>query len=361
MAPAVSHEQWMHEAIQCALLGSGNVSPNPRVGCVIVRDDEIIARGWHKNYRGIHAEVDALQSFQGEPSTATMYVSLEPCAHIGKQPPCVDAIVASGIPNVVVGMTDPNPLVAGRGIAFLRDHGINVTEGILRDACQWTNRWFSFHVLTGRSYVTSKIATSLDLAVSAAAGSGRWITSPESRQIVHTMRSEYDAVMVGVGTVLADDPLLTVRDANGRDPIRLIVDANCRTPLTSKIVQSAKEIRTVIFCSENSIDSMIARELQVAGVSVVGMPSTDQRLDPEAIVATSGEMGISSILLEGGPRLSQSFLNASCVNEIALHIAPTFLNPAEHWFESVAPQGFHAHSCSLVGPDVHLVFTSDRS
>lgn len=351
----------MHEAIQCALLGNGHVSPNPRVGCVIVRDQQVISRGSHKQYGGIHAEVDALRSFHGDPSTSTMYVSLEPCAHVGKQPPCVDAILASGIRRLVVGMIDPNPHVAGHGVEYLRQQGIDVIVGVLQDSCLWLNRWFSHHATTGRSYVTAKIATSLDLAVTAPIGAERWITSQESRSVVHAMRAEYDAVMIGIGTVLADDPLLTVRDASGRNPIRLIIDTACRTPLGSQIVQTAGEIRTIILCDEGSMDSDSADQLRTAGLEVIGVTAAESTLDPSAIVSITGALGISSILLEGGPRLLRSFLNSDRVNELVLHVAPAFLNPDIRWFESVEPSGFRARSCTLVGPDLHAVYTVDQS
>ncbi|MBK6761354.1 MAG: bifunctional diaminohydroxyphosphoribosylaminopyrimidine deaminase/5-amino-6-(5-phosphoribosylamino)uracil reductase RibD [Ignavibacteria bacterium] len=361
MATTVNHEEWMQLALDEAHRGSGWVSPNPRVGCVIVRDNELVAKGHHQRFGDVHAEVDALRAFSGDASTATMYVTLEPCAHDGKQPACTNAIIASGIKRVVVGTVDPNPLVSGRGIQILEEHGIDVIRGVRENECQWMNRWFSHHITSGTSYVTLKAATSIDLGASVQQGHDRWISSEESRVVTHVLRSEYDAVMVGIGTVLADDPLLNVRLSEGRDPLRIVVDPNCETPPTSKLAATAKEIRSVIFCGHHSVESEQAMILRGLGFEIIGTAGTTSHLDVATIIRTTGTMGIASILLEGGPTLAASFLNAGCVRELILHIAPAFLGVENTWFKHITPMDITLRSCTSVGPDVHIVYTVTRS
>lgn len=361
MATTVNHDEWMKLALEEAQKGSGRVSPNPRVGCVIVRDNELVAKGHHRRFGDIHAEVDALRSFSGDASTATMYVTLEPCAHDGKQPACTNAILDSGIKRVVVGAEDPNPLVSGKGIRILEEHGIEVIRGVCEDDCRWMNRWFAHHITSGTSYVTLKAATSIDLGASVPHGRDRWISSEESRIVTHNLRSEYDAVMVGIGTVLADDPHLNVRLTNGRDPIRIVVDPNCDTPPSSKLAVTAEEIRTIIFCGHHSIESEQAGVLRGLGIEVIATAGTSTHLDVASIVRSAGAMGIASILLEGGPLLASSFLNAGCVHELVLHMAPTFLGVDNVWFKHITPMDITLRSCTSVGPDLHIVYTIGRS
>lgn len=361
MAATVNHEIWMAEALKEAYRGSGSVSPNPRVGCVIVRNDTIVATGYHHVFGDIHAEVDALRNFTGDASTATMYVTLEPCAHDGKQPACTNAIIASGIRRVVVGIVDPNPIVSGRGIEILRTHGIEVVVGVLKDECTWMNRWFIHHIEHRSSYVTLKVATSIDLGASAPVGRDRWISSAESRRVTHELRSEYDAVMIGIGTLIADDPFLNVRHVDGRDPIRLIVDPRCETPPTSNVARSATSNRTIVLCHEEHAHGERAQTLRTCGIEVVHVSGSEHYLHPQAIIEATGSHGISSILLEGGPQLAHSFLNEQCVNEMILHIAPTFLGVEHVWFNKVNPATLTLHSCIAVGQDVHITYTIGRS
>ncbi len=348
----------MRHALNLALLGTGAVSPNPRVGCVIVRDSEIVAKGWHHRYGDVHAEVDALRSFSGDPQHATMYVTLEPCCHTDKQPPCVDAIVASGIKRVVVGMIDPYSRVSGRGIASLRARGIEVIVGVLQEECGWANRWFSHHVTSGLSYVAVKIATSIDMAIAAPSTVGRWITSEASRAATHALRNELDAVMIGIGTAVADNPLLTVRDVAGRNPMRIIVDPHCDLPIESHLVQTANNVRTIIFCDESSLHGTRAEDLRAKSIEVLSAQTAAEGLDPLSIIRTTGKMGIASILLEGGPRLVSSFFRAHCVHELNIHMAPVVYATGARWFNSHShTDSLALHSCDVVGPDIHLVYT----
>jgi len=353
----VTNEVGMLLALEDAMRGTGQVSPNPRVGSVIVRDNEVVARGWHRKFGGVHAEVDALRQFTGPADGCTMFVTLEPCCHKDKQPPCVDAIIASGIPNVVVGMVDPYERVKGRGLQRLRDAGLNVVVGVRELECAWINRWFSHHVTTGLSYVLCKMATTLDLRASDPQSTERWITGLESRAVTHGLRGELDAVMIGIGTAVSDDPLLNVRLVEGRNPIRCVVDTKCRLPCTSQLVSTADIIRTIIFCSNDS--SVIERRKQLAdvGCELYPLDVHQGRLDPRQIIAATGSLGIASILLEGGPQLSKSFLEQGCVNELVMHVAPSIAGSGPTWLQDLKPVHFDLRSVRHVGRDAHLTYT----
>lgn len=351
----MNHDRWMIEALGEAMKGTGHVSPNPRVGCVIVENDSIVAQGHHARYGDVHAEVAALRTYSGNPEEATMYVTLEPCSHQGKQGPCTEAILASGIRRIVVGMVDPYHEVAGRGIQRLREAGCTVVVGIREDECRYVNRWFAHHVTTGRSYVLAKVATTIDGAVSAPIIDGRWITSAESRATVHALRAELDAVMTGIGTVVADDPALTVRDVNGRNPVRIVVDARLRIDANASIIATASDVRTIIVCDHNHAASAQALELRNRGAEVVGIDSgADGLLDLDALVRWTGSQGIASILLESGPRLLNVFIASGRVNELHMHVAPHLAPDGQRWFEGSVPTDFDVMSTRIVGGDVHV-------
>lgn len=350
----MSHERWMALALEDATRGTGAVSPNPRVGCVIVRDNVVVARGWHHAFGQVHAEVDALMKMTMKAQGCTMYVTLEPCCHMGKQPPCVDAIITSGIRTVVIGMIDPFEPVSGKGIQKLRDNGIDVVVGVLEQECQWLNRWFVHYVKAGKSYVVLKIATTIDMRSALQNSDERWISGPDSRVATHAMRGELDAVMIGIGTLIADDPLLTVRSVEGRNPIRIVVDTECAFPLTSKMAETASTIRTIVICSNDP--SYLERRSQLAGcgIETYALPSPSGHIDPDEILRLTASLGIASILLEGGPRLARSFIQAQCVHEVVIHIAPFIAGTGPRWFRSMASAHFDLHSASAVGLDVHL-------
>ena len=232
-------EKYMRRAIELALKGTGYTDPNPRVGAVIVKDGRIIGEGYHERYGELHAERNALAHCTEDPSGSSVYVTLEPCCHHGKQPPCTDALIEAGVSEVIVGSPDPNPLVAGKGIEILRKAGINVTVDFLRAECDAINEMFFYYITKELPFVTMKYAMTLDGKIASATGKSRWISSPESRKVVHEMRAQHMAIMAGIGTVLADDPMLNVRDAEGLDPVRVICDTDLRTPLSSKVVTTA--------------------------------------------------------------------------------------------------------------------------
>lgn len=320
--PARQDEKYMRMALELALKGRGWVSPNPVVGAVIVRDDgTIIGQGYHERYGELHAERNALKNCMEPPAGATMYVTLEPCCHHGRQPPCTDAILEAGIRRVVVGSGDPNPRVAGGGIRILREHGIEVVEGVLKEECDAVNEIFFHYIQTGRPYVVMKYAMTIDGKIAAYTGLSKWVTGEEARAHVQKLRHELSAIMVGVGTVLADDPMLNCRIPGLTSPVRIICDTHLRTPLDSKVVQTASEIPTIIAtCCE---DERAVLQYTEKGCRVLNVAkSGDLHLDLQDLVSKIGAEGIDSILLEGGGTLNWSALESGIVNRVMAYVAP---------------------------------------
>ena len=318
---------YMRLALQLAARGEGWTSPNPMVGAVIVKDGRIIGQGWHERYGGLHAERNALRACTEDPAGATMYVTLEPCCHHGKQPPCTDAVLEAGIARVVVGSADPNPLVAGRGIEILRTHGIEVTEGVLRAECDALNRIFMHYITTRRPFVSMKYAMTMDGKIATYTGASRWVTGEAARQHVQAQRHRFRGIMIGVGTVLADDPLLTCRIPGGRNPIRIICDTQLRTPLDAKVVTSAHEVPTIL--ATCCADPARHAPYLAAGCRVLCVPETSRtrsdhhpRLDLTALMSILGADGIDSILLEGGGTLNWAALECGIVKQVQCYIAP---------------------------------------
>lgn len=318
--------KYMKRAIELAKKGVGWVNPNPMVGAVIVKDDKIIAEGWHHCYGEFHAERDALSRCTESPDGATMYVTLEPCCHHGKQPPCTDAILEAGIVRVVIGSGDPNPLVAGKGLDILRSHGIAVTEHVLEEECLALNRSFFHYIQTKRPYVTMKYAMTMDGKIACHTGASKWVTGEDARSHVQTLRHRHTGIMVGIGTVLADDPMLNCRMEGGRNPIRIVCDTQLRTPLTSQLVQTAKKIPTIIATSvteESQHQPYLER-----GCQIITIPKKDGHLDLTLLMEELGQRGIDSILLEGGGQLNWSALEAGIVREVSAYLAPKLFGGA---------------------------------
>ncbi len=369
-----SKERFMRAAIELAKKGEGWTNPNPLVGAVIVQENQIIGQGYHHKYGDLHAERDALRDCRergNDPSGAQIFVTLEPCCHTGKQPPCVEAIVQAGIKKVVVGSRDPNPLVSGKGAAFLRERGVEVEEDFLRSECDALNFIF-FHYITSKTpYVALKYAMTADGKIATAAGKSKWISCQESRDFVHQLRNKYSCIMAGIGTVLADDPLLTCRIPGGRNPTRVICDSSLRLPLDSQLVQSAPEVPTIVACAEpDSGDRMQAKDcaapsaertqdlnagasgeasqakegaalpdrdflekekaLAKKGVQVVrcGSPSCGNRVDLSLLMQKLGELNLDSVLVEGGGQLNFSLLQAGLVQRIYSFVAPKIFGGA---------------------------------
>ncbi|MBR4626156.1 MAG: bifunctional diaminohydroxyphosphoribosylaminopyrimidine deaminase/5-amino-6-(5-phosphoribosylamino)uracil reductase RibD [Ruminococcus sp.] len=320
----MTHEDYMRKALELAVKGMGFTSPNPMVGAVIVRDGAVIGQGWHKKYGSLHAERDAF-AFCDENGIdctgADMYVTLEPCCHHGKQPPCTEAVISHGIKRVFIGSADPNPLVAGKGVQQLRDAGIEVTENILRGECDAINEIFFRYITTKRPFVTMKYAMTMDGKIACRTGESKWITGEAARENVQRERLRHSAIMAGIGTVLADDPLLTCRLEGGRDPVRIICDSSLRIPMESNIVRTAGKVSTVI--ATVSADAERISALEKSGCKVIVTAEKDGRVDLCDLMRILGEdMKIDSILLEGGAFLNWSALRAGIVNKVQAYIAP---------------------------------------
>lgn len=312
--------QYMRLALELAKKGCGCVNPNPMVGAVIVKNGEIIGEGYHQRYGEAHAERNALANCITSPRDSTIYVTLEPCCHYGKTPPCTEAIIESGIRKVVIGVKDPNPVVAGKGAEILRQHGIEVIEGILVEECLKLNEVFFHYVKTKTPYVVMKYAMTMDGKIATRTGNSKWITGEEARRRVHEDRHRYSGIMVGVNTVIADDPLLTCRIENGRNPIRIICDTDLRTPANSQIVTTASVIPTIIATS--SLDLEKTRIYIDAGCEVMEVSEKDGHIDLNELMIKLGEKKIDSILLEGGGILNWSALKSGIVNKVQAYVAP---------------------------------------
>ena len=314
----------MQMAMELAERGKGFVNPNPLVGAVVVKDDRVIGKGWHRKYGCLHAEREALAACTEDPSGSTMYVTLEPCCHHGKQPPCTDAIIAAGISRVVVGIPDPNPLVAGKGVAILREHGIEVECGLLEADLKYQNRVFLKYITSGRPWVTMKWAMTLDGKIAACTGDSRWVSGEESRAFAHELRGWNMVIMAGIGTVKADDPMLNCRIEGMRSPVRVIADSNATVSLDSNIVRTARQYRTILAVSGHSegMDDRIAR-LADAGVEVMDCgQSPDGKVDLGCLFGMLGRTGIDSVLVEGGAELDWSLVESGFVDELYCFIAP---------------------------------------
>ncbi len=318
---------YMGLALELARRGRGWTSPNPMVGAVIVKDGAVIGQGWHRKYGGLHAEREALADCARSPAGATLYVTLEPCCHQGKQPPCTQAILAAGIARVVVGCGDPNPLVAGKGIEILRQHGVTVDTGVLEEECRRLNRAFFHFIQTRQPYVTLKYAMTLDGKIATSTGASRWITGEAARRRVHEDRHGSAAILAGVGTVLADDPLLTCRLPGGKHPVRVICDSRLRTPLDSQIVRTAQDVPTVLACAQATPEAR--RPYEEAGCRVWVLPGEGGRVSLPALMDRLGAERLDSVLLEGGGTLNWSMLKAGLVHRVQAYVAPKLFGGAE--------------------------------
>lgn len=311
---------YMRLALQLAEKGCGWTAPNPMVGAVIVKDGQIIGQGWHEKYGQPHAERNALAACTVDPRGATMYVTLEPCCHYGKQPPCVDAILAAGIRRVVIGSADPNPLVAGKGVAILRAHGIEVTEKVLQDECNRLNRVFFHYITTKHPFVVMKYAMTMDGKIAAYTGASKWVTGEAARSHVQQQRHRYSGIMVGVGTVLADDPSLTCHIEGGKNPVRIICDTHLRTPQQSQVVMTAKAIPTILAtcCTDPSRHAPYIQ----TGCRVLCLNEKHGHVDLSQLMNRLGQEQIDSILLEGGGTLHWAALESGIVQQVQAYIAP---------------------------------------
>ncbi len=317
-------EEYMRRALELARKGEGHTSPNPMVGCVVVKDGRIISEGYHEKYGEFHAERNALTRCMEDTTGADLYVTLEPCCHQGKTPPCTDIIIEKKIARVFVGSMDSNPLVAGKGVQILRDHGIYVETGILEEECLKLNEVFYHYITAKTPFVVMKYAMTLDGKIACATGDSKWVTGEIARAQVHRMRGRYRGIMVGIGTVLADDPMLNCRVEGGVDPVRIICDSNLHIPLESQIVKTASEIETIVACSHESLEAEKKQEkirkLKEAGIQLIGTEGA-HGVNLVELMKKLGEQNIDSILLEGGGTLNASALEDGIVNKVYAYIA----------------------------------------
>lgn len=333
-------EKYMRRAIKLAKKGSGHVNPNPLVGAVIVRDGEIIGEGYHECYGQLHAERNAIANAKKRGNSlegSTIYVTLEPCCHYGKTPPCTEAIIEEKIARVVVGSDDPNPLVSGKGFQMLREKGIEVIPHFLKEECDAMNHVFFHYIRTGTPYVAMKYAMTMDGKIACYTGDSKWVTGEESRAHVQTLRNHYKGIMAGIGTVFADDPMLNCRIEGGRDPIRIIADSHLRIPMDSQLVRTAGQQPLIVACLPDA-DEEKAAQLQEKGVEVLRIPGvttadiTEEQKEVISLPVLMKELGarkIDGILLEGGGQLNESALQAGIVDRIYCYIAPKIFGGAQ--------------------------------
>jgi len=320
------NEMYMKRALELAKKGIGYTNPNPLVGAVIVKNTEIIGEGYHMKYGGNHAEVNAFLNATQDVKGATLYVNLEPCSHFGKTPPCANTIVDKGIKKVFVGIMDPNPKVAGKGIEILRNNGIEVVVGLLEHECKKVNEIFLKYIKTNLPFCILKTAMTLDGKIASYTGSSKWVTNELSRKYVHELRHKVSAIMVGIGTILADDPQLNVRleDKESRNPIRIIVDSTAKIPLSSKVLIIDSNTKTILATTSRASEDKI-KILREMGIEIIVAPKKNQRVDLSYLMKVLGEREIDSILLEGGSNLNFSALEEGIVNKVISFISPKII------------------------------------
>lgn len=310
----------MRRAVELAKLGIGKVNPNPLVGAVIVKEGRIIGEGYHAKYGELHAERHAFSRLTEEAEGAEMYVTLEPCCHYGKQPPCTQAIIEHGIKKVFVGSDDPNALVAGKGVQALREAGVEVVTQVMKEECDALNPVFFHFITTKTPYVLMKYAMTMDGKIACDTGKSQWITGEEARSHVQETRDALMGIMVGIQTIISDNPRLTCRIPGGRNPIRIICDSHLRIPMEAEVVQTAKKMKTVVATVSSEQEKISA--LGEAGVKVLITDSADGKVDLQDLMQKLGQEKIDSILLEGGETLNQSALQSGIVNHIQIYLAP---------------------------------------
>lgn len=326
MEGKVTKHEYMKRALELARKGMGYTSPNPMVGCVVVKEGKIISEGYHEKYGAFHAERNALTRCEEDLTGAELYVTLEPCCHHGKTPPCTDIILERGIGKVYVGSMDPNPKVAGKGVRILRDHGVEVETGLMENECLALNEIFFHYITTGMPFVAMKYAMTLDGKIAARTGDSKWVTGEKAREHVHELRKQYRAILAGIGTVLADDPMLNCRIEEKADPVRVICDSGLRLPLHSQIVNTAKEIPTIVAYA--AADGEKEEVLRQAGVELIHVAREGQ-VDLDALMSELGKRGIDSVLIEGGGRIHGTVLKSGLARKVYCYIAPKLIGGRE--------------------------------
>ena len=315
---------YMKLAMDLAKKGKGKVNPNPMVGAVIVKENRIMGQGYHEYYGGAHAEVNAFKDATEDVEGSALYVTLEPCSHYGSTPPCVDKIIDMKIKKVIIGSVDPNPLISGKGIEKLVEAGIEVVVGVLENECKELNEVFMKYIVEKRPFVIMKTAMSLDGKIATKTGESKWITGSKAREKVHQLRNEVSGIMVGVNTVIVDDPELTCRIENGKSPVRIIIDSKLRIPINSKVLKNQDISRTII-ATTNQADAIKKRELEEKQIKIIFVESLEGRVDLQVLMLKLADEKIDSILLEGGSTLNFSALKQSIVDKVQVYIAPKLI------------------------------------
>lgn len=323
-AGSTNDARHMRQALALARRGLGRTSPNPPVGAVIVANGVLVGRGYHRQAGKAHAEIEALAVAGRRASGGTLYVTLEPCAHHGRTPPCTDAIIAAGLRRVVFGSRDPNPLVCGNGMGKLRRAGIEVRMGVEQAACDQLIAAFRKHVTTGRPLVTLKLAASLDGRIATASGESRWITGADSRRFVHRLRAEHDAILVGAATVIRDDPELTCRLRGGRNPLRVVLDGRLRLPLNARVLAGTDTAATLVVTSRTASAAKV-RRIEQRGAEVLRLPATAGAISMKRLLRALGRRGTTSILVEGGATTAAAAVAAGVVDRLLIFYAPTLI------------------------------------
>ena len=319
-------QDYMKRALELAKKGAGHTSPNPMVGCVVVKDGRIVTEGYHERYGEFHAERNALTRCEEDLTGAEMYVTLEPCCHQGNTPPCTDIIIERSIGKVYVGSMDSNPKVAGKGVKILQEHGIEVETGVLEKECLALNEIFFYYITTGMPYVAMKYAMTLDGKIASCTGDSKWVTGETARHHVHELRKQYSAILAGIGTVLADDPMLNCRIEEGVDPVRVVCDSSLRIPLSSQLVKTAGDIPVIVAYAKENPEK--EKALLQAGVELISA-GRDGRVDLAVLMRELGKRKIDSVLVEGGGAIHGSLLKSGLVQKIFCYLAPKLIGGRE--------------------------------
>lgn len=350
------NEDYMRRAIALARQGEGWTNPNPLVGAVVVKDGRIIGEGYHEKYGELHAERNALKACCKDPRGATMYVTLEPCCHHGKQPPCVEAILEAGIAKVVIGSNDPNPMVAGKGIKQLKEAGVEVVENFLKEECDSLNEIFFHYIVEKRPFIALKYAMSADGKIADCVGESQWITGEKARHDVHRLRNRYAAILVGMGTVEKDDPMLTCRGIEqGSQPLRIVMDTKGRISKSCKLVKSASEVPLWVATCEMSEEK--EKALTTVGVRVVRLPLENGKVSLTALINELYDAEIDSLLVEGGAEINGSFLKAGMASKVYVYLGGILLGGSGK--SPIGGMGLQLKEAVKLRPEKTVMFHED--
>ena len=319
----MNDEKWMRLALRLAEKGRGRTSPNPVVGAVLIKRGKVIGEGYHARSGEAHAEIVALRQAREEARDAVLYLNLEPCTHYGRTPPCVPQVIKAGVKRIVIGMDDPNPIVHGKGIEALRKAGLEVTVGVLEKECRRINEAFCKYILRKQPFVVLKVAATMDGKIATRTGDSKWISGEASRRLVHKLRGQVDGVLVGIGTVLTDDPLLTARTKEGKEPYRIVLDSRLRIPEEARVFEHSPS--EVILATTDLAPQDKVERLRKRGVRILVIDSTEGRVHLRSFLTKLGEIGIVNLLVEGGSRVNGSFLDEGLIDKFLLFLSPKWL------------------------------------